>query len=143
MCKGPGTIQRAIVATVTELGPCPLLWIAEQAGYDTTKLAVRQSFTRAARKLYGSDAVTLWTIRWGTGRAVTIVSLAEPTPAEMTVAFVRHYETRNPDGGVEFRRDAAIKSLQGTATEGQELVAADTARINQARGGRGWHPVEA
>jgi hypothetical protein len=68
MSRGPGTIQRIIIDAVTNgIGGTfpdarflPLLVIADNAGYDTTKLAVRQSFARAARALDGSGTIALW-----------------------------------------------------------------------------------
>ncbi len=77
MSKGPGTIQRLILDAIHDGGifePAPdakvypLLYIAHAAGYDVTKLSVRQSFTRAARKLDDSGEVNLWTLPAYTGQ---------------------------------------------------------------------------
>lgn len=51
MSRGPGTIQRLILEAVQEDGVWPVLVIAKAHGYDVSKLAVRQSFTRAAWRL--------------------------------------------------------------------------------------------
>jgi hypothetical protein len=73
--KGPGIIQRLILDAASNgvtprpegspLFPAepkvyPLLYIAHAAGYDTTKLSVRQSFARAARKLAANGQIDLW-----------------------------------------------------------------------------------
>jgi hypothetical protein len=62
----------------------PLLYVAKVYGYDVTRLSVRQSFARAARRLADEKHVALWTLRvptthnaltgYGTYRTITCVS---------------------------------------------------------------------
>jgi len=60
MSKGPGTIQRLILDATRNGGVHPLLHIMTTAGHDITKLSVRQSFSRAARRLADDGYITLW-----------------------------------------------------------------------------------
>ena len=106
MSRGPGTIQRTILDAVTngvggdfpDARFLPVLVIADKAGYDTTKLSVRQSFTRAAYALEGKDSVAVWLIRVSAG-ASTVISRAR-IEREMLCVAPAGYEPTAPAGGL-------------------------------------------
>ena len=132
MSTGPGIIQRAIISAIDDGGLYPLPWIADRAGYDLSKLAVRQSFARAANTLYTNGAVKLWDARWPSKVLVVAKADEEPTDADWALAKLRHVETLDYHAGYEVRWEAGAASLSGDATPVQELIVKDTARINRA-----------
>ena len=109
MSRGPGTIQRIVIDAVTNgIGGdfpdarfLPLLVIADKAGYDTTKLSVRQSFARAARALVDNGAIQAWTLPVGVPFGRTVISRAK---VERTMVCVgpADYEPTAPAGGRGF-----------------------------------------
>ena len=130
MSKGPGTIQRAIIDAIQDGGAYPLPWIADRAGFDISRLPVRQSFARAANTLYASGAVRLWDARWPSKVVVVAKAGVEPVEADWALAKLRHVETLDYGAGYEVRWNAGAASLKGDATPAQELIAKDTARVN-------------
>ena len=62
MSRGHGRVQEVILEATRRGGVYPVLHVAKESGLDITRLAVRQSFTRAAGTLADEGLVTLWHI---------------------------------------------------------------------------------
>jgi hypothetical protein len=113
MSRGPGTIQRIIIDAVTNgIGGTfpdarflPLLVIADNAGYDTTKLAVRQSFARAARALEASGAAEVWQMPVSVPFGRSVISRAKVERTMLCVGPVGYVPSDGPRGFVSGHTD--------------------------------------
>jgi len=88
--KGPGTIQQLILDATRHGGLYPVLFIAKAHDYNITKLSVRQSFSRAAYRLFDHDKVSILSPRVPTAYSETygltnrreVLCVAAPSPVQ-------------------------------------------------------------